>query len=221
MSKPVLQWAAAIGACVVLLVPLEAVGAKKTYKKCVVALDISNATNPWKGFTSGYGEEQAGRTLQAVAMKDEYERLPNLSAYAGANGLALAVDRKQKRVIVNQAYFTDLRRADATRLPGDGKAIIGRYKDLGFSFLSPRRLVVFLLESQIIETYWHVESHLCLSHEKDLPASYTAYFTGSHVYYTNERNERPLSFSVVVDKKTGQMGIRQQAPQFSILDFRF
>jgi hypothetical protein len=211
MSKSALPWAFAIALLAILQAPLYAKGeGTKLDKNCILTLQISSATNPWSGYTSNYQEEQAGKTIRAVPMEQSYERLPGLAAYSGPGGPALAVDRKQKRVVVNTAYFTELQRVDATRQgSGDKNTIIGQYKDLRFSVLTPRRLVLFLLESQIIQTYWHVESHLCLTREEDSPGSYTAHFTGTHIYFTNERNERSLSFSVVVDKKTGRMGIQQ------------
>ena len=98
-------------------------------------------------------------------------------------------------------------RADATRIAAGTTKRIGRALPAAISKLGPERLVLFLIEAQIIETYWHIEAKLRLVGEQKTAHAYTARFAGTHIYFTNERNEDPLDFAVSIDLKTGEMGI--------------
>jgi hypothetical protein len=55
----------------------------------------------------------------------------------------------------------------------------------------------------------HLEAELCLVNEKNSESSYSAHFNGTHIYYTNKRNERSLSFTVLVEKGTGIMTLSE------------
>lgn len=74
-------------------------------------------------------------------------------------------------------------------------------------FQSPLTLAEFLLEAQIIITYWHVDSEACLESEKRTDIEYTAYFTGNHTYYTNMKNVGPLRFAVRINLTNGEMSV--------------
>ncbi|HPS58365.1 MAG TPA: hypothetical protein PK514_09685 [Spirochaetota bacterium] len=41
--------------------------------------------------------------------------------------------------------------------------------------------------------------------EDETVESYSAHYKGKHIYYTNSKNEDPLDFSIIIDKKTGDM----------------
>ncbi len=73
--------------------------------------------------------------------------------------------------------------------------------------MSYRDIVLFLLESQVVATYWHVESVICLVSEDDSPDAYRASFRGTHIYFTNARNEDKLDFSIIIEKKTGAISL--------------
>lgn len=68
-----------------------------------------------------------------------------------------------------------------------------------------RDVVLFLLQSKIIETYVHAESEVCLASEKDGPNTYEANFQAKHVYFTNERFEQEYIFVISINKKTGEI----------------
>ena len=87
---------------------------------------------------------------------------------------------------------------------GAGKGDRGTLNALA-SPLSFRDIALFLLESQIITTYWHIESVLCLVSEDDSADLYKARFQGIHVYYTNKYNEEKLDFSISIKKNSGRM----------------
>jgi hypothetical protein len=55
-------------------------------------------------------------------------------------------------------------------------------------------LVRQLIETDVIGTYVHLESSLCL---KDIPGG--VHVTGTHTYMTNTENIDPLDFKVTID----------------------
>ena len=101
--------------------------------------------------------------------------------------------------------FSTLEKADATRInPGENKSI-GTFHDLSFKSTSPEKLVLFLLESQIVTTYWHLKSDVCLEKEENENGIYKAYFSGLHKYCTNECQSDPLKFIISINRKSGEM----------------
>lgn len=109
--------------------------------------------------------------------------------------------------VVDGEFFSDLLAVDATNLAAGEKIAMGRWLDLSFRSLAPRDVVLFLLKGQIIQAYVHVEARLQRDEEEDGPARYRAGFSGSHIYFTNERNEDRLAFAVEIDKKTGEISV--------------
>jgi hypothetical protein len=108
---------------------------------------------------------------------------------------------------LQEPFSVLLARVDATRIEAVqrreiGKLLCGFGKDF-----SCRDIVFFLLESQIITTYWHIESVICLVSENDSQDVYKASFRGSHIYFTNARNEDKLDFSITIDRKTGTISL--------------
>ncbi len=103
------------------------------------------------------------------------------------------------RAVLDARYFEALTQADATRISSGQKLTLGKIKPAA-RVLPPATLARFLMTSGIILTFAHIESTLRL--EKETTSSegrYEARFTGSHLFFTNERNERPLAFLVVIE----------------------
>ncbi len=109
--------------------------------------------------------------------------------------------------VVAGTFFSDLLAVDATSLPAGERRVVGRWLDLSFKAMAPRDIALFLLKGQIVRCYAHVEARLQRDEEEDGPARYRAGFSGSHIYFTNERNEDRLSFFVDLDKKSGEISV--------------
>lgn len=172
---------------------------------CIEEVRIARATSPLKAWDSqGAGPQRT--SVRAVDLKGgEYEAVPSLARYAASGQMLMGIDRKTKEPAVSSRYFSPLARVDATRIePGQSREI-GALLDASASPLPSRDIVLFLLESQIVTTYWHVESILCLVSEENSAGSYRAHFRGKHIYYTNRYNEEKLDFSLSIEKKTGRM----------------
>ena len=174
----------------------------KAPETCQQKLLITRADCPWVGMTDSYEKEQATKLVKAQTLGNTHTPFAALKDFDLPDVL-LAKDPQRKDVHINERYFSDLRRGDATRL---GKGIehpIGNFRDLSFKRLSPRQLVLFLLQAQIIETYWHLEAELCMVSEEDKAESYRAQFRGVHRYCTNRCEEDAFAFTVHINKKTG------------------
>jgi len=171
--------------------------------KCVAEFHVDRGQSPWQGYTGSAAEEDAGRTLAAVADLSKFERPDLLAKFDVAGKALLAIDREKKRVVVNAEHFSELHRADVTR---SGTTELGTVKSDGLR-KDGRALVSFLVVSQVVQTLAHVESHVCLEKETDSPAEYRAHFKGTHVFFTNKRKEAPLDFDVVLDRKTGAVRV--------------
>lgn len=172
---------------------------------CIMTLTVSRADCPWQGMTDSYDQEQSNKFVQAGAFDGGTNgALPSLAEFDRPDVLMIR-DSAQKIVAVNSNYFSDLRRGDATRLGMGQPHRIGEFRDLTFHRLNPRDLVLFLIQSQVIETYWHLEAKIWFLRDKDSPETYQAWFHGVHTYYTNEQNDDAFSFVVAIDKRTGEM----------------
>ena len=122
-------------------------------------------------------EEEASKKIVALPLKDSgYNPVPSLEKYKRSGSYLIGRNERLHRVAVEGSLFSDLKRADATADTG-GKFLIGRYKDLEFTVFAPAELAEFLLEAQVINTYWHVEADFCLVSEEDVITSYSIHYT--------------------------------------------
>ena len=168
---------------------------------CPNPLLIRQSDSPWLGMTDNYEREQANKRIQAVHLQ-AHKPFATL-AHFDQPDILLGKNASGRIVSINQHYFSDLRRGDATRLSPGSEHSIGVFRDTSFTRLSPRKLVLFLLQAQIVETYWHLEAELCPGREEDTPESYRAEFRGIHRYCTNQCEEQGLAFSLYINKIDG------------------
>lgn len=172
-----------------------------------VTLNITRVDNPWQGMTSNHEQEEANKYIASTDLRGlDADYFPHLKNYDIPDRLLVRM-KSVPRIVLNSLYFSDLLKADGTRRESGGTQVIGYFKDLGFKRLSPRQLTLFLIESQIIQTYWHVEAELSLLSEEETEDLYSALFKGQHIFFTNERNTNELNFTVSIGIKDGRMEI--------------
>ena len=176
--------------------------------QCLDRIKISRHDNPWWDLPERSWQEEANIKIAAVEInKGTYEAYPHLAVYQVNSEMMLGKDKVKKRVVINSRYFSTLAKVDATRLPAGTVKSVGKYLDTSSPLLSPRQIVRFLLEAQIITTYWHLESELCLTKEKDGKDVYVSEFTGVHRYCTNQCKTDSLEFTVTIDRNTGDISV--------------
>jgi hypothetical protein len=188
-----------IALCMISVVFLAMQG---TGMEAVHSYTVTRNENPWDQYTGSYEEEQAGRVIAAVAMVDAFERVPHLESYALQKEPFLAIDRAGRRVVLNERFFSTMNRVDVTRIRAGERQEMGTVRDQRL-IESPRSLIAFLIESQLIISYVHIEATLVLEKMLHTAEEVTAFFTGTHTFYTNERNDETLAFRVHLNKKNG------------------
>lgn len=168
-------------------------------------ITLDRGTHPWSGLTTSAQEESAGHHVQAVhPFPSGYAAIPALAAFDRPEDPLLALNPKERRVLANAAWFTDIERVDATRHHGADLRICA-WKDLGFQRLALRELILFLLKANIVQTFWHVEANISLESEKTEGAMRSFTFKGEHLYFTNERNRSGLHFRLRLDTASGEI----------------
>jgi len=173
-------------------------------KLCKSEYFITRDQSPWQNYTNSWAEEQAGKTIAAVDITDNMERIPHLASFTFEGTPYLAIDRTNRRVVVSGRYFSEMHRPDVTNLPEGKQVVMGRITEPKLLDQAPD-LVEFFLESQLIETYRHLEASLKCIEQNNTKDAFAASFSGSHVYYTNDRNEAAFAFRIRIDKKTGEI----------------
>jgi hypothetical protein len=99
---------------------------------------------------------------------------------------------------VDAAWLSDLTVVDVPRLAVGEVVVLGSAGPELRATTAPRQIVDFLLHADVLRTYWHVGSELCLTTEETLDGAYRALFRGEHVYFTSEENRVPLAFAVAI-----------------------
>ncbi len=168
---------------------------------CIIELDMDDMGTDGREYM---GKLYAQERFAADAFRDDFDTVEiDFSTRTSGGDYLLAVSGENGNIVVNSDYFSDLVKTDATTV--ENPTIIGEYKDLAFKDQSPREVVEFLLQSQLITTYWHLNSDVCLVSETDLEESYVANFDASHYYCTNECVTEEYSFSIEIDKESGEI----------------
>lgn len=172
---------------------------------CIKRYQVTRDKNPWLGFTSSYKEEEDSKKINSVSLRNsDYKPVSGLEKYIKGDAFIIGRSEKFRRIAVESSLFSELSRGDATRKT-DGKFLIGKYRDIAFNYFKAPELAEFLIESQIVNTYWHVEADFCLTEEEENQTLYRAGYRGKHIYYTNCENEDSLDFSIIIEKKTGNI----------------
>lgn len=171
---------------------------------------LPRSQSPWYEFTATAQEEQAGFLVAAVTLDptggthlQAHEPLAEFHTEARP---WLAIDPRGRRVVVDAARFSDLQRPDATRLQPGERVAMGQVRDPDL-LKTPLRLGEFLLRSHLIETVAHLHAEVALQHMSDQGGVLHLDYRGHHVYFTSERNVRPLAFALHIDLTSGALAV--------------
>lgn len=109
------------------------------------------------------------------------------------------------KVAVDDPRFGELTILDATN-PKDsatGGEKVGKLVNL--TGVDYRDVAVYLVKNQILKTYLHLGSKVCLAGEltDKLDTEYLARFIGTHEFCTNECETGELNFWVMIEKDSG------------------
>jgi hypothetical protein len=175
---------------------------------CLKTLHIDRSTNPWAGMTGSWEEEEINKNIKALSLTDNnFSFFANLDKYKIKDKNLIGKHKDKKIMAVEKDFFSDLSKVDAAIRDKNKTEIIGIFNLDFLKIIDNQNLVCFLIEAQIINTYIHVESNLCLYNEENDDTYYKSYFKGEHIYFTNKKNIGYLDFSVYINKKTGEISI--------------
>lgn len=180
-----------------------------TEKGCLVELAVERGRSPWAGFTGSHLEEAAGHRVRAVADLRDLEVPPHLERMGSAP--LLAINRAQRSVVISAAHFSDLVRPDATQLAVGQRAVMGTLKGAALA-APPRDVARFLVASELVRTYAHLEARLCLHAEENVKDRYVAHFRGEHTYFTSKRHQDRYAFRIELSRTTGEISVVGEAP---------
>lgn len=141
----------------------------------------------WNDFPSGF----AAATIDATALVP----VQVVAGFRvdGSPILWFTVDRRA--AVVDARVVGDLTAVDATRLRVGESAAVGRVQPDGRRVLPGREIARFLVLAGVIRVYAHVEAEVCLESEHTGPdGAYEVVVSGTHVYFTDDRNEDSFAF---------------------------
>ncbi len=167
---------------------------------------VERADSPWSGYTRDAAEEGAGYSIEARALGPELEYPERLAGYALDGKPLLGIDRAARRVYVEEAFLGPVARRDATRLRRGEELPVTVVRDPRL-IADPIKLFSFLIDSQLIRCYWHMEAKLRLYALEDTSGQVTGSFDGVHIYYTNQKNQEAFAFKLRLDKATGALSL--------------
>jgi hypothetical protein len=167
-----------------------------------VTYEITRSEDPWHGMTGSAEEEERTRHIRARSFP-----LAGFSGISNAPALLWKgqpiLYKSNHEVAVDDRFFSDLERPDATRLqPGESKRMGTAVLP---ELLPPQFLLPFLLYSQLIVTYWHTDAQLRFvkAERRDRLQCYS--FDGVHHYYTNKKNTHGIRFAICVNPETREI----------------
>jgi len=118
--------------------------------------------------------------------------------------LWLTPDRKG--IVIDDRFSGDLEIVAVPTLTKDESRTVGRLTPAGRA-LPPRAVLEFLIRADVLRTYMHIEGTSRLTAERSADGVYEAEISGTHVFYTNARNENRFAFGFRI-AADGEMSVR-------------
>lgn len=170
----------------------------------LTCLDVINTDN--SGSLDSQFEEFVNdnelKPLVVGTKKTSFVDLESVKDYTINDKTVAWVDNKNLEIVFDKTYFKELILRDATSV---GNTYPGVIHTKLLDEWGGRKIANFLLESQVINTYWHMGAVLCLAEEDDNELEYVATYQGTHEYFTNERNVEELNFKITISKENGEL----------------
>jgi len=134
----------------------------------------------------------------------DFTKFPNKLTQLETNNI-FGTSIETGQLVVDSKYFSDINKVDAIQI--EEAQIIGQVTQYHLENSTPREIIISLIETQVIQTYWHLGATICLQSEDNTDNTYTAFFTASHEFCTNKCQSKEYSFALFLDKNTGEIRI--------------
>lgn len=143
---------------------------------------------------------QTYNTIPAVTIADElYDPIAAGSPF-------LWYDANKSAVLLDDRYFTDFTTVDATNVSAEPIVITTVSPEI-YTVMTPRELVIALIETHLIRTYAQLEADVCLTAQEETKAGANVFhFSAVHRYCTNDCYEKEYSFRVII-AATGKISV--------------
>lgn len=164
-----------------------------------------------KGFTAGLDVPDRARVnFVRAAVTDPLKYIPmtQLEMFhleEDAPFLWMTSDRKE--AWIDERFFSNLTVAEVVGGTKD-EITVGTATSELLRRMPTAIIVRFLLQSEIIRTYWHLKAELCPTAENQIADMYEQRFFATHTYCTNECLAKPYTFTVRINKRTGLITVR-------------
>ncbi|MFW5720092.1 MAG: hypothetical protein ACOCXT_03645 [Candidatus Dojkabacteria bacterium] len=173
-------------------------------KNCVRRLEVIGSSNP---VYLSLQNEQNFKVIHSKSIDNSVYPIEADFNTVGGDPV-LFESREEKKIYIDEAYFSDLVRVDLTALEEESYTV-GTYKKINEASSKPADVVDFLLQSNILISYDHLSSDICLV-EEDLDGSYVAKFDATHYYCTNECHEADYQFSIHINQSSGEIRVMNE-----------
>lgn len=95
-----------------------------------------------------------------------------------------------------ERFGSDISVVDATSLQAGQEQVIGVVEPSARAELGPRGLASFLVRSDTVRIYAHIEGYVCLEREATDESGWRGWFRGEHTYFTNDENHAAMAFEL-------------------------
>ncbi len=175
-------------------------------KNCIRRLEVIGSSNP---VYLSLQNEQNLKVINSKLIDNSVYPIEADFNTVGDSDPVLFESREEKKIYIDEAYFSDLVRVDLTGLQEESYTV-GTYKKINEDSSKPAEVVDFLLESNILKSYRHLNSDMCLVTEEDNEESYVAKFDATHYYCTNGCHEADYQFSVHINQSSGEIRVMNE-----------
>lgn len=148
----------------------------------------------------------AGILAYYIAVQKGFFRNPFVTEERCIVEMKIDEDVIEQNAELREETFSDFENVSAIYL--EEKKLIGVHKDTDFTRRKPREVVLLLLRTNVVETYHHLHSNICLVDEGTGEDNlYEARFSATHEYCTNECIEDSYGFGISIDKDSGEVTV--------------
>jgi hypothetical protein len=179
--------------------------------ECLQSWHIERAGNPWAGLTSSAQAEARSLVVKPGAVDLEAENLIGQFRAEKTNETILFRAKGANEIFVNQRYFSQVARVDATKSIVD-RHEIGHVTPLALKTFGPEEILEILLKYELIRTYAHLEADVCLVSAQRLKDNWMADIRGQHTYYTSKKHVKGYEFRFELNLKTGNLAVLPALP---------
>jgi hypothetical protein len=177
---------------------------------CIARYEFDHSSSPRQEFTAAGGKmpDFPKRYRAEFIDPDTFVPAKSVERFEIGETPLLWFTPNAGEAVVNAAVLSDLTAADPLSMGSGDRAVIGVLNELGQGKIVGRELLEFLMQSQMILSYVHIGSEVCLESEQHPEAgAYKARVSGVHTFFTNQENREEFAFEFELTG-SGELAVR-------------